>query len=358
MSGFEKYDRPDADLTWYEHIRKRPGMYLGTVNTAGFVTLLKSVFNEGDLTRPRLSLYRLELLGDKSAELTIVSELILVPRLQNLLPSGTSLTFSLGVLAAVSTKLETRLFDENERVLLTQSLERGKLIAGEPEGETLNCQKLKVTFQLDELIWGNDFTFNNDFIIQQLRDFAFLTPTTRFEVLYLKSGEGCKAIFQFQNGLWNYLEYLALDGLGSTRLRTAFNYSTDDFTLDVAFGIREYSIDQAFLKSYANQVYTFHEGTHVQALLEGISTGLETYLKQYSSAGDYDLSEENLRETLIGGISIVLKIPVFAGSTKTKLANEEIIEPIANEVARHFFAALESDKTAADDYIRNQIIRK
>lgn len=53
MKDFETYyvNNPDANLTWYEHIRKRPGMYLGTVNTAGFVDLLKGIFNEGMYNR-------------------------------------------------------------------------------------------------------------------------------------------------------------------------------------------------------------------------------------------------------------------------------------------------------------------
>jgi DNA gyrase/topoisomerase IV subunit B len=344
-------------LPWHEHIRKRPGMYIGTVNSSGFAALLIELCSAKYQPSPEFSLCQFHLYGERSATITLESEAISAPELQSPL-TREPIEFVLGVLAALSDRMELQLFDKNNEILLTQTFEKGVQTSDAGKVKSPSGSRLRINFQLDGQIWGNDFTFNEDFIIQQLRDLAFLVPTTRFEILYSKSGENCRTIFQFHNGLQDYLEYLSLNGLGSTRLRTAFKFETDDFVLDVAFGIRRYSVDHALLKSYTNYTYTFDDGTHVQALFQGISAGLELYFQEYALTADYDLSEENLRKTLIGGISIVLEAPAFAGATKNKLANDEIIEPIAKEVARQFLNSLKADKAAADDFIHYQLSQK
>jgi len=332
-------------------------MYLGTVNNAGFAALLKGVFNEGDLTQPDIKYFKVQFFDRKSAEFVVASDAISVPSFQLNFPYD-AIGFTLRVLAALSAKLEIGLYDENNVPKLIKNLEQGRLKSSKFEDSYTTCQKLRVTFELDEFIWGSDFSFNEDFIIQELREFAFLAPATRFEFLYPKFGEHCRTIFQFPKGLEDYLEYLALDGLGSTRLRTAFNFVTDDFALDVAFGVRQYLVDRAILKSYANYHYTHEEGTHLKALFQGISVGLELYLEKYTVFGDYNLAEEKLRETLVGSISIVLKSATWEGATKNKLSNEEIIVPIVRKVAQHFLISLENDKAAAEDYLRYQVQRK
>jgi len=352
VSEFEQYiDNDIPKLPWHEHIRLRPGMYLGTVNSAGFTALLIELFCTNFQPRFEISRFQLHIIGEKSAALTLESEDISVPTLRHSFTHA-PVEFVLMVLAALSTKLEVKLFGKNDQGLFAQTFEEGILTSNEAPTKCPSGSKLSLTFQLDELIWGKDFSLNEDFIVQQLRDLAFLAPTTRFEVRYSKFGEKCRSVFQFRNGLKDYLEYLSLDGLGSTRLKTAFKLRADDFVLDVAFGIRRYSVDRAFLKSYANCTYTFHDGTHVTALFQGIATGLKLYLDKYAFSNDYDLSEENLRKTLIGGISVVLEVPSFAGATKSKLANEEIIEPISTAVAHQFLISLEADKVATEDFIR------
>lgn len=59
-----------------------------------------------------------------------------------------------------------------------------------------------------------------------------------------------------------------------------------------------------------------------------------------------------MQENLVAAINIKLQNPFYSGCVKNKLANPEIIEPIANYVAGLLFEMIEQDEKATEQLIR------
>lgn len=354
MAKRKKYDEKSVStLSWDEHIRKRPGMYLGTVNSRGFVNLLKELITGCILNRPHAEV-RLNLHDRNTGDLTIASKTITVPPfwIESYLSGYTPIEFGLMALAALSSAFKLHLLDEANIPVHTFNFKNGKVELNKSLEVASTFSGIRVNFSLDEGTWGGRFKLDPDFISQQLREYAYLNANAKFEILYKKGGEDCRVIHQFPDGLQSYIEYLALDRMGAATLPTTFTYTTESFTVEAAFAFNEYSVEQPIFKSFANNVYTFWDGTHVDGLFMGLSRALKRYIEEQELTGKYDVSEENLRNGLIGAISIGHEAPTFAGATKSKLSNEDVVLPISEQVAHHFYDSLIKDEKAAKGFFQ------
>ncbi len=86
---------------------------------------------------------------------------------------------------------------------------------------------------------------------------------------------------------------------------------------------REYSGETYY--SYVNGQYTSDGGTHQAAFKEGILKGINEFFKK-------TWAPQDVREGIVGAISIKVQTPVFESQTKNKLGNTEIRMPIVDEV--------------------------
>ena len=100
--------------------------------------------------------------------------------------------------------------------------------------------------------------------------------------------------------------------------------------------------------SFVNGQYTNDGGTHLSGFREGILRGVNDFAKKKFSGDD-------IREGLLGAISIRLKDPIFESQTKNKLGNAEIRSEIVNRVQEEVLKLLHSNKTQADKMI-NKIL--
>jgi len=100
--------------------------------------------------------------------------------------------------------------------------------------------------------------------------------------------------------------------------------------------------------SFVNGQYTNAGGTHLSAFREGILRGVNDFAGKKFSGDD-------VREGLLGAISIRLKDPIFESQTKNKLGNAEIRSEIVSRVQEAVLKLLHSNKAQADKLI-NKII--
>ena len=100
--------------------------------------------------------------------------------------------------------------------------------------------------------------------------------------------------------------------------------------------------------SFVNGQYTNDGGTHLSGFREGILRGVNDFAKKKFSGDD-------VREGLLGAISIRLKAPIFESQTKSKLGNAEIRSEIVSRVQEAVLKLLHSNKTQADKLI-NKIL--
>ncbi len=193
--------------------------------------------------------------------------------------------------------------------------ERGNLTK-KKSGKTSEENGTEIIFIPDDTIFI-DYEYNEEYIIQRLYNYAYLN--TGLSIYY--NGKR----FYSKKGL---LDLLSKE-VESENLYPIIHYKSK--MLEFAFTHTSNYGESYF--SYVNGQHTNDGGTHLSAFKEGILKGInEFFKKSYSS--------QDIRDGIVGTISIKLQHPVFESQTKNKLGNTEIRGPIVQEV-----------KTAISDYL-------
>lgn len=354
MTDKKKHSKENIqELKWNEYIRLRPGMYIGRVNLKGFVELLKGIFSSS-LSQLKADSISFNFRNSNSGK--IIIDNIQKPVFDNWSkwnPNPQNPFFlEFQTLNALSSFFAIELSDLNGDVKLKQEYKEGVLSKGELSETPTECDKLEIEFTLDEKIWKNEFVWVESFINHEIREFAYLHKKVKFKVSYEIADEQCNIVYFFENGLKDRMEVEELKGLGSCYFNTHFTKKIKDFDIEVAFAFRDYTVDEPFLKSFVNDYYTHENGSHIDGMLKGLTYGVMKYFQKYDLTEKYKISEKGIKENLVGLINIRMDAPIFSGCVKNKLANPEIIEPIANYISELLFEKIEKDKESTEKLIR------
>src|SRR5713101_5805793 len=163
--------------------------------------------------------------------------------------------------------------------------------------------------------------FGPEHVERRLRHYSYLN--TGLKLIF--NGK----TFQSRNGLLDLvMEDLQADG--SEPIYPPLHYA--EKTLEFCFTHSNSRYGETFY-SFVNGQYTSDGGTHLSAFREGLLKAVN----EYSRSG-YD--GDDVRECMVGAVSIRLKDPVFESQTKNKLGNTEIRTELVNSVREellHFF---------------------
>ncbi len=214
------------------------------------------------------------------------------------------------------------------------------ILTSQNEGTTTEPNGTLTEFTPDPDIFGQ-YQFNDDFITQRLNNYCFLNTGLTLEYN--------KQIFKSQHGLLDLLDREVED----SGIYQTVHYKSK--TLEFAFThTREYSGETYF--SYVNGQYTSDGGTHQAAFKEGILAGVKEFYKKPQWA------PQDVREGIVGAIAIKVQTPVFESQTKNKLGNTEVRTPIINEVKEAIIDFLHKNPEAAQllnqKILTNETIRK
>lgn len=183
------------------------------------------------------------------------------------------------------------------------------LLTEQHEGKTSEPNGTFVEFIPDSELFGQ-YHFNEEFIIKRVENYCYLN--TGLTIDYNKR------IFKSQNGLLDLLDKEVQD----KGIYQSVHYKGK--SLEFAFThTSEYSSETYF--SYVNGQYTSDGGTHQAAFKEGIVKGVNEFFKK-------TWSPQDVREGIIGAVAIKVQTPVFESQTKNKLGNTEIRTGIIDEV--------------------------
>lgn len=348
----KEYSKSDIqELSWNEAIRKRPRMYIGDINDKGFVELIKGIFSN-IISHTKSNFSSIILYSENKVELKFSG-------LQNPIVDNCSTlstytvnhpVLEMGVLNALCSNFEIHFLENSETEICYQVFNKGKLQKGKIEHKEIECNSIVIKFELDKEIWNKDFEYNENYISHEIRNFAYLHKNVKFELVYGK--EKCKVLYHFKNGLGDKIEIEKINGLGRSYFDTIIDEQIENFRLEVAFAFREYSVDQPYLESYVNDSRTVEDGSHVEGLLKGLTYGVMKYFQKNKLTGEYKISEKGMKESLVAAIHLKMETPLFSGCVKNKLANSEIIEPIANRISELLFKKIEEDEESTKKLIR------
>ena len=308
-------------LDWKEHIRMRPGMYIGKLGDGssaddGIYILLKEVLDN--------SIDEFVMGAGKTIDITIKEKVVSVRDYGRGIPLGKvvdvvskmntggkydSKAFKKSVgLNGVGTKAVNALSSffkvesTREGKLKTAEFSQGNLIEEEDPFDSSKRKGTKVSFIPDELIFKN-FKYRNEYIERMLKNYVYLN----LGLTIVFNGEK----YRSENGLKDLLED---NNSKEDMLYPIIHLKGDDIEIAITHSKTQYSEEY---HSFVNGQHTTQGGTHHAAFRESIvKTIRDFYGKNYEPS--------DIRKSIISAISIKVMEPVFESQTKTKLGSADM----------------------------------
>ncbi len=196
--------------------------------------------------------------------------------------------------------------------------------ANEPDGTFIRFEPDPTIFQ--------KFEFRPEMVEKRLRHYAYLNAGLRLNF----NGK----VFQSRNGLLDLvMEDLQADN--SEPIYPPLHYASKMLEFCFTHSNSRYG---ETIYSFVNGQYTSDGGTHLSAFREGLLKAVNEYAK-----GKYE--GDDVRECIVGAVSIRLKDPVFESQTKNKLGNTEIRSELVNTVREELLHFFHRNKEVAEKII-------
>ena len=322
MSEQNQYTEDNIrSLDWKEHIRMRPGMYIGKLGDGsspddGIYILLKEVLDN--------CIDEFVMGAGKTIEVTIKDKTVTVRDYGRGIPLGKvidvvskmntggkydSLAFKKSVgLNGVGTKAVNALSnyfrvesvrDEKQKAA---EFSAGNLVLEEDIIETTKRKGTKVTFIPDESIFKN-YKFRFEYIVKMLKNYCYLNNG----LTIIFNGEK----YFSENGLKDLLE----ETIHAEDLEyPIIHLKGDDIEMALTHSKTQYSEEY---HSFVNGQNTTQGGTHLAAYREAIVKTIREFYNKSFEASD-------VRKSIVTAISIKVMEPVFESQTKTKLGSTDM----------------------------------
>lgn len=344
-------------LSALEHIRKRPGMYIGRLGNGshaddGIYVLLKEVVDN--------SIDEFIMGYGNKILISLEDSTIAVRDFGRGIPLGKVIDcvsiintgakyndevfqFSVG-LNGVGTKAVNALSSwfkvtsYRDGKFVSALFEKGEL-KKEQKGATKEPNGSLFEFIPDTELFET-YHYNTDFISERLWNYAYLNTGLALEF----NGKTYKS----PHGLLDLL----MKEVGSEEMYKIVHYRGKQ--LEFAFTHTPGSYGESYF-SYVNGQHTSDGGTHQAAFKEGILKGVNEYFKK-------NWQGQDVREGLVGAVAIKLQNPIFESQTKNKLGNTEIKTWIIQEVKEAVVDFLLKNSEAAaklnQKIVNNEKLRK
>lgn len=377
MSTASNKKRYDGDnivvLEGLEPVRKRPGMYIGGVGNAGLHHLVWEILDNsvdeamnGYATEITLQLH-------KDGETVTVSDNgrgIPVDKHSKTKKSALETVLTVlhaggkfdgnnyktagglhGVGASVVNALSKKLVAIVKRGGVQYRMEFAK---GQPQSK---LQKLKGTVRGT----GTTITFSPDPTIFPRTDFNAQTIRHRLEIAsflhrgikvhFVDDANKSKETFLHEQGIVDYLGKVLKERNARPIHETAFTISVEDpARIELALQWTE-STDE-HLRSYVNGIPTGNGGTHENGFRSGLNKAVRNYFDMHSLVPrGVKIAPDDIREGLVGIISLFIAEPQFQGQTKDRLNNLEIQSTIDSVIRPALEQWMNNNRSVADGII-------
>ncbi len=212
----------------------------------------------------------------------------------------------------------------------TQDYSRGAPITKLKKGNATRKHGTEIHFRPDPQIFGNDRKFDADTVRERLEAKAYLHAG--LVLLFKDQASGESVEICHSGGIADYLPKLVTERGKPVNHPTPFYFSKENgMRLEAVLQWTE-STD-ALLRSYANGIPTGNGGTHENgfgsAIVKAVRSFMETKTIQPKGV---TLTAEDIREGVVGILSVYIQNPQFQGQTKDRLNNPEAAQAVEQAV--------------------------
>lgn len=322
MNKETKYTEDNIrSLDWKEHIRMRPGMYIGKLGDGssaddGIYILVKEVLDN--------AIDEYVMGAGRTIEISIQGNKVIVRDYGRGIPLGKvvdvvskmntggkydSKAFKKSVgLNGVGTKAVNalssffRVESSRDGKSAAAEFEKGNLINQEFLEKTSRRKGTKVSFIPDEIIFKK-YKYRNEYVSKMLKNYVYLNVG----LTIVFNGEK----YSSKNGLKDLLED---NNNQEDMLYPIIHLKGDDIEVAITHSKTQYSEEY---HSFVNGQHTTQGGTHQAAFREAIVKTIREFYGKSFEASD-------IRKSIVSAIAIKVMEPVFESQTKTKLGSTEM----------------------------------
>ena len=195
----------------------------------------------------------------------------------------------------------------------------------------------KITFWPDDEIFENR-EYEYSILAKRLKELAFLNRGITITISDERINKN--EVFYYKGGITEYVTYLSGTKEKIHAKPIYLNTTRDDIEIEMAFQyVSSYS---EMIFSFVNNINTVEGGTHLTGFKGALTRTINNFAQLNNLKKDYkgSLSGDDVREGLVGILSIRMKDPQFEGQTKAKLGNSDVkgaVESFVNEKLQEFF---------------------
>jgi len=320
MSAAKYTEDSIRSLDWKEHIRFRPGMYIGKLGDGssqddGIYVLLKEVIDN--------SIDEFAMGFGKAIDITIKDKTVTIRDYGRGIPLGKvqdavakmntgakydSEVFKKSVgLNGVGTKAVNALSSyfkaQSVREKKTKVVEfkKGDVLKDHNIIASNEADGTIISFQADDTIFPN-YHYLTEHVERMLWNYAFLNAGLKIRF----NG----AVIESEKGLHDLLEH----NINSPILYPIIHLKGHDIELAMTHSVQQYSEEYY---SFVNCQHTTQGGTHLNAFREAIVKTIREFYKKNFEAAD-------IRKSIVAAISVKVEEPIFESQTKTKLGSQDM----------------------------------
>jgi len=358
-------------LEGLEPVRKRPAMYIGGVDTRGFHHLLWEIFDNSVDEAINGHAKSIEVSIDKDKKgATVIDdgrgipvdmhpkfkrpalELILCTLHAGGKFDGDSYKVS-GGLHGVGSSVVNALSSELTATVRRDGKEHRQSFArGAPTGKLKALGETRkhgttIHFRPDPQIFGEKAHFDLDTVRERVEAKSYLHKGLR--ITLIDEATGKKEEFLHPEGINDYLVKLVKTSGKPPIHNTAFSIERENESVRLECALQWTEATDENVRSYANGIPTPSGGTHEIGFKQGLGKAIRSYMttKNVAPKG-VTIGAEDIREGIVGIISVYVREPQFQGQTKDRLNNPEVTNVVEGVVRVGLEQWLLDNATAAD----------
>ena len=356
-------------LEGLEAVRKRPGMYIGSVSVRGLHHLVYEIVDNSvdealagyckniNITIEKGNIIRVEDDGRGipvdihpktkiSAAETVYTVLHAGGKFGG--DSGYKVSGGLhGVGASVVNALSewTEVTIKRDGGIFQMNFERGKTVMPLTRVGDSKETGTMVRFFADSTIFET-LEYEYEVLENRFREMAFLTKGLKIRIKDEREEPIKEAEFCFEGGLVSFVEYLNKNK-EKIQEKPIYIEKNGEFPIEIALQYTTAYSDNIY--SFVNNINTVEGGTHLEGFKRALTKVFNDYAKSHNILKEKDgnLQGEDIREGITAVISVKVKEPQFEGQTKTKLGNSEVTGLVQSAMTESLATYLEENPAVA-----------
>jgi len=251
---------------------------------------------------------------------------------------GVSAVNALSEWMTTEIKRDGKLWQQNYKRGVPQGLI--KVIGKAGKEETGTTQ----TFKFDKQIFVEDFDYRFDTLVQRFREMAFVTRGVT--IRFVDERADREMTFYFEGGLTSFVRYLDRN---RENLHSVVHVEKEIENIGIEAAIQYTDSYTESVYSFANTINTIDGGTHLTGLRSSITRVINDYARKNGllKEADPNFAGDDTREGLTAIVSVKHPNPQFESQTKVKLMNPEAQTYVTQVVGEAFGTFLEENPQAA-----------